>query len=125
MTTRTDDIIAQTLTDDDRAFLARLDDERGLFTQVGDVLTGPLAGWTRLIFVVTFFMSIATLYAVWMAFTVEGTRELVLWSAGAMIGFIATGFTKDWFFSRMNMLNILREVKRLQVQVALLGEEHA
>mgnify|MGYP000533657896 CR=1 FL=1 len=125
MTTRTDDIIAQTLTDDDRAFLARLDDERGLFTQVGDVLTGPLAGWTRLIFVVTFFMSMATLYAVWMAFTVEGTRELVLWSAGAMIGFIATGFTKDWFFSRMNMLNILREVKRLQVQVALLGEERA
>lgn len=125
MTTQTDDIITQALTDDDRAFLARLDDERGLFTQVGDVLTGPLAGWTRLIFVLTFFMSMATLYAVWMAFTVEGTRELVLWSAGAIIGFVATGFTKDWFFSRMNMLNILREVKRLQVQVALLAEERA
>ncbi len=67
-------------------------------------------------------MSMATFYAIWMAFTVEGTRELILWSAGALVGFVATGFTKDWFFSRMNMLNILREVKRLQVQVALLSE---
>ena len=123
MTTATDDIISDALTQDDRAFLARLDDERGLFTQVGDVLSGPLSGWTRLIFVVTFFMSMATIYAIWMAFTVEGTRELILWTAGAIVGFVATGFTKDWFFSRMNMLNILREVKRLQVQVALLSED--
>jgi len=121
--TTTDDIITDALNDDDRAFLARLDDERGLFTQVGDVLSGPLAGWTRLIFVVTFFMSMATIYAIYMAFTVEGTRELTLWTAGAVVGFVATGFTKDWFFSRMNMLNILREVKRLQVQVALLSEK--
>ena len=119
----TDDIITDALTDDDRAFLARLDEERGLFTQVGDVLTGPLGGWAKLIFVVTFFLSLATMYAIWMAFTVEDTRELILWSAGAVVGFSAVGFTKDWFFSRMNMLNILREVKRLQVQVALLSEE--
>ena len=123
MTTNTDDIITDALTDDDRAFLARLDDERGLFTQVGDVLTGPLAGWTRLIFVVTFFMSLATMYAIYMAFTVEGMRELIGWSAASIVGFVAVGFTKDWFFSRMNMLNILREVKRLQVQVAMLSED--
>ena len=123
MTTNTDDIITDALTDDDRAFLARLDDERGLFTQVGDVLTGPLAGWTRLVFVVTFLMSMATIYAIYMAFTAEGTRELILWTASAIVGFVATGFTKDWFFSRMNMLSILREVKRLQVQVAMLSEE--
>ena len=123
MTSATDDIISDALSDDDRAFLARLDDERGLFTQVGDVLTGPLSGWTRLIFVVTFFMAMATIYAIWMAFTAEGERELILWTAGALVGFIATGFTKDWFFSRMNMLNILREVKRLQVQVAMLSED--
>lgn len=120
--TNPDTRITDALTEEDRAFLSRLDDERGLFTQVGDVLSGPLSGWTRLIFVVTFFMTMATLYAIWMAFTVEGTRELILWSAGALVGFVATGFTKDWFFSRMNMLNILREVKRLQVQVALLSE---
>lgn len=122
MTNAIDDIINDTLSEDDREFLMRLDDQRGLFTQVGDVLSGPLSGWTRLVFVVTFFMAMATVYAIWMAFTVDGTRELILWSAGAIVGFVATGFTKDWFFSRMNMLSILREVKRLQVQVALLAE---
>ncbi len=120
--TNTDLRIAEALDADDREFLARLDDGRGLFTQVGDVLTGPLGGWAKLIFVVTAFMAAATFYAIWMAFHAEETRELILWTAGAMVGFIATGFTKDWFFSRMNMLNILREVKKLQVQVALLSE---
>lgn len=120
--TEIDDRIGAALDADDRAFLARLDDGRGMFTQVGDVLTGPLGGWAKLIFVVTFFLAMATIYAIWMAFTVDGTREIILWSAGALVGFMATGFTKDWFFSRMNMLAILREVKRLQVQVALLSE---
>ena len=34
------------------------------------------------------------------------------------------GFAKEWMFNRMNMLTILREVKRLQVQVALLTEQN-
>ena len=125
MNTSPDDRITEALSEDDREFLARLDDGRGLFTQVGDVLTGPLGGWAKLMFVVTFFMALATVYAIWMAVTVEGTREIILWTAGALVGFIATGFTKDWFFSRMNMLTILREVKRLQVQIALMTEDRS
>lgn len=117
-----DERIAGALDEDDRAFLASLDKGRGLFTQVGDVLGGPLGGWAKLVFVVTFFLAIATIYAIWQLFTVEGTRETILWATGVLIGFVATGFTKDWFFSRMNMIAILREVKRLQVQVALLSE---
>ncbi|MEM9500750.1 MAG: DUF6768 family protein [Pseudomonadota bacterium] len=118
-----DERIAAALDDDDRAFLERLDDGRGMFTQVGDVLTGPLGGWAKLIFVVTAALAAGTFYAIWEAFHAQATRELILWSAGALVGFMATGFTKDWFFNRMNMLNILREVKRLQVQVALLSEK--
>lgn len=120
-----DERIAGALSEDDHAFLAALDNDRGLFTQVGDVLGGPLGGWAKLIFVVTFFLAIATFYAIWQLFTVEGTRETIMWATGVVIGFMATGFTKDWFFSRMNMIAILREVKRLQVQVALTGEDKA
>ncbi len=118
-----DERIAGALSDDDRAFLASLDEGRGLFTQVGDVLSGPLGGWAKLVFVVTFFLAIATFYAIWQFFTVDPVRETVMWGIGVLIGFIATGFTKDWFFSRMNMLTVLREVKRLQVQVAMLSED--
>ena len=118
-----DNRIRGALDDDDRAFLASLDEGRGLFTQVGDVLTGPLGGWAKLMFVVTFFLAVATIYAIWQLFTVEGTRETILWATGVLIGFIATGFTKDWFFSRMNMLTVLREVKRVELQLALRDQE--
>ena len=109
-----DERITGALSEDDRAFLASLDEERSLFTQVGDVLTGPLGGWAKLIFFVTALLAFATFYAVYQALTVDGTRELILWVGAALVGFMATGFTKDWFFSRMNMLAILRDVKRLQ-----------
>ena len=117
-----DDRIRVALSEDDRQFLASLDEERGLFAQVGDTLTGPLGGWAKLIFVVTAIIAGATFFAAYQMFLAETTRELILWASGAIIGFMATGFTKDWFFSRMNMLNILREVKRLQLQVGLLNE---
>jgi hypothetical protein len=38
---------------------------------------------------------------------------------------MSTGFLKDWLFSRMNMFTVLREVKRLQVQVAMLEAKGA
>jgi hypothetical protein len=41
----------------------------------------------------------------------------------ALAGLVIVGFAKEWMFARMNMLTILREVKRLQIQVALLDEK--
>lgn len=121
--TQIDDTIRSALDADDRAFLKQLeDDDRGLFSQVGDVLTGPLGGWAKLIFVVTFFLAVATVYAIWNMFQAETTRETILWATGVLIGFVATGFTKDWFFSRMNMLAILREIKRLEVRLLMDGK---
>jgi hypothetical protein len=38
---------------------------------------------------------------------------------------MSTGFLKDWLFSRMNMFTVPREVKRLQVQVAMLADKRA
>jgi hypothetical protein len=121
MTTDTDARIAAALDADDRAFLDSLDD-RGLFRQLGDSLGGPLGGWAKLVFVVSIFLALFTALAIWQLVTVDGTRELVLWAVAVVVAVVMQGFIKDWFFSRMNMLTILREVKRLQVQVAMLND---
>lgn len=123
--TEIDDRIRGALDEDDRAFLASLDEGRGLFTQFGDVLTGPLGGWARIVFVATFFLTAAMGYAIWQMFIADTTRELILWASGSLAGLMASGFTKDWFFSRMNMMTLLREVKRLQLQVAKLEDGRA
>ena len=121
--TEIDDRIRAALDDDDRAFLASLDNRRGLFGQIGDSLGGPLGGWAKLVFVMTFVLSLVMVYAVWRMFVAAELREVVLWATSVVVLVMAVGFMKDWLFSRMNMFFILREVKRLQVQVALLEGE--
>ena len=116
-----DDAIRSGLDADDRAFLASLDDERGLFRQLGDSLGGPLGGWAKVVFAMTFVMGIVLLVSVWQLLTADTTRDQILWATAAMALVMSTGFLKDWLFSRMNMFTVLREVKRLQVQVAMLN----
>jgi hypothetical protein len=115
-----DDAIRAGLDADDRAFLASLDDERGLFRQLGDSLGGPLGGWAKVVFAMTFVLGIMLVASVWQLLTADTTRDQVLWATAAMALVMSTGFLKDWLFSRMNMFTVLREVKRLQVQVAML-----
>jgi hypothetical protein len=119
--TEIDDRIRAALDDDDRAFLASLDDHRGLFVQIGDSLGGPLGGWAKLVFALTFIVSLVMLYTAWRMFTADALRDVVLWATATVVLVMSVGFMKDWLFSRMNMFFILREVKRLQVQVAMLG----
>ena len=61
--------------------------------------------------------------SVWQLLTADTTRDQILWATAAMALVMSTGFLKDWLFSRMNMFTVLREVKRLQLQVAMLTEK--
>ncbi|QUL36503.1 DUF6768 family protein [Erythrobacter sp. JK5] len=118
-----DERIAAALDEDDKAFLASLDEGRGMFTQIGDVLVGPLGGWSKLIFAVAFVLGFVLLYAGWRFFTAEASDEMVWWGAITLAVLMMQGFIKEWFYNRMNMLAILREVKKLQLQVALLSSD--
>lgn len=117
-----DERIRDVLDADDRAFLERLEGDRGLWRQMGDSLSGPMGGWARLVFGLSFVLGIGLLFAVWQLLIADDARELIVWAAASLALLMATGFLKDWMFSRMNMLTILREVKRLQLQVAMLHE---
>jgi hypothetical protein len=119
-----DERIRGSLDADDKAFLARLEDDRGLWRQAGDSLSGPMGGWAKLVAFMSLALAAAIVVAIWQLLTATDTRELVLWAVATIGLMLAQGFAKDWFFSRMNMLAILREVKRLQVQVALLDGEN-
>ncbi|WP_340589431.1 DUF6768 family protein [Erythrobacter alti] len=118
-----DDRIGAALDADDRAFLEKLDDGRGLFRQIGDSLNGPLGGWAKLMFAVTFVIGIALVYFVWQLVTADSLEETILWATATLTGLIMQGFLKQWFFSRMNMIAILRELKRLELQIAMLQDQ--
>lgn len=118
-----DDTITDALDEDDYAFLTKLEADRGMFQQIGDSWQGPLGGWAKLIFGFTFVLGMGLLYAFYQVAHTRHPVEHTLWAILALTIIVLMGFAKEWMFARMNMLTILREVKRLQVQVALLSEE--
>lgn len=121
--TTIDDRIGAALSDDDREFLASLDHDRGMFTQIGDVLAGPLGGWAKLILFVSVFVGIGVVYSGFRFFTAAESADLIRWGFVTLALLIMQGFVKEWFYDRMNMLSVLREIKRLQVQVAMQAEQ--
>lgn len=120
--THSDERIAQALDKDDHAFLASLDSDRGMFQQIGDSWKGPLGGWARFSFVIAIGIGIALAYSFYRALTADGDA-MIGWALTCIGLLVMQGFLKEWMFARMNMLTLLSEVKRLQVQVALLSEK--
>jgi hypothetical protein len=103
---------------DDEAFLRKLDEERGLFAQIGDTLAGPLGGWAKLVAFGSVLLAILTAVAVWQMFSADSDRVLILWTAAALAAVIAQGMIKQWFFERMNFIALLRELKRIELRIA-------
>ena len=119
-----DDLITDALDADDKEFLASLEGDRGMFQQIGDSWKGPLGGWAKLIFGFTTVLGILFLFVIWqVAHSTDHPILHALWAISGVALLVVMGFAKQWMFSRMNMLTILREIKRLQVQVAHLSEQ--
>lgn len=116
-----DDRIRGALDEDDRAFLDRLDDQRGMFQQIGDSWHGPLGSWAKFAFAIAILIGLGLAYALYRAITADGTDTMLSWGLTTIGLLIMQGFLKEWMFARMNMLMLLKEVKRLQIQVAELA----
>lgn len=117
-----DNQIGTALDTDDHAFLASLERDRGMFQQIGDSWKGPLGGWAKVSFGLAIMFGIGLAYSFYRALTAGGGDAMIGWAFAAIALLIMQGFLKEWMFARMNMLTILSEVKRLQVQVAMLSE---
>ncbi|GMM93227.1 DUF6768 family protein [Qipengyuania sp. MTN3-11] len=117
-----DNRIRGALDEDDRAFLASLDDTNGLFGQIGDTFAGPLGGWAKLVFVVSLGLAAAMFYAVFRLVEAPSGDAMLGWGLLLLGLLMMQGFIKEWLFNRMNLITVLRELKRLQFQIAELSE---
>ncbi|MEP0191553.1 MAG: DUF6768 family protein [Erythrobacter sp.] len=115
--------IRDALDNDDWAFLEGLDQDRGMFQQIGDTWKGPMGGWAKFAFALSVVIGISIAAVVWQVIHTSDPIKHTLWAIAALALLIMQGFLKEWMLNRMNMLTILREVKRLQVQVAILSED--
>lgn len=120
--TNIDDRIRGALDEDDKAFLETLQEDRGMFRQIGDSMTGPLGGWAKVVFGFAILIGLAMLWVVRNLVLSTEVDHATFWAVVLTGTLVVQGFIKEWLFARMNMLTILREIKRLQLQVAMLEE---
>lgn len=112
-----DQAISQALSAEDAEFLARFKAQSPIGEAFG-TFTGPWGVMNIFAALITFAMFGAFVYCAWSAFSAVDVRETVMWSAGAVISMLAVAMLKMYFWMEMNKNVVLREVKRLELQVA-------
>ena len=118
--TQDNDRLRAALEADDEAFLNGLEKERGLFAQIGETFRGPMRTMTVVANVAVLIATAVGLWAVWKMFVAASTRELILWAAAAWAAWTLQIGLKQWIWSRVNTLSILREMKRMELRMAAL-----
>ncbi|MBX3431601.1 MAG: hypothetical protein KF779_18600 [Hyphomonadaceae bacterium] len=118
--TKLDQAIRQALSAEDAAFLATFEDQSPFHEAMG-TFSGKWGVMNVFAAIVTFAMFAAAIYCAWNAFSVSDVRETVLWSAGLLLTMLAVAMLKMYFWMEMNKNVTLREVKRLELQVARLA----
>ena len=96
-------------------------EEQGLFEQALGVMRGKHKSLTVIANAVMFLFFAMTVYSVMRFFGAETTRMQILWSVGFLTSNMIVAMMKLWFWMQMDKNTVIREVKRLELQVATLA----
>jgi hypothetical protein len=119
--TNLDQAIRQALSAEDAEFLARFEKDAPLHEQVLGTFTGQWGLLNVFAALLTFAMFGAFLYCVWQFSQAADARDLIFWSSAALTSALFVAMLKIWFWMEMHKNQVLREVKRLELQVARLA----
>jgi hypothetical protein len=117
-----DKLIKESLNAEEAEFYQDLD-QQGVFKMWFDLYKGKLGRWAIL---VTFIQLIFTALAFWLGykfFNVEGTEQMLRYGGAMFIAILFVQMLKLWHWMQMDKNSILREIKRLEFQVAVLMEK--
>jgi hypothetical protein len=113
-----DDAIREALSKEDAEFLNRFGTEPGSFQQIFAVFRGPFAWLTAAFMVVLVPLLAFCLYAGWRFYASGDVREMLLWGAGALAALLIAIVIRIWFFLEIQTNRVVREIKRLELQLA-------
>jgi len=119
-----DKLVEKSLNREEAAFYRDLD-QQGVFKMWFDLYKGKMGPWAKM---VTFFQLLFSLLAFWLGFkffSIEGVEPIMRYGGGLLIAILFVQMLKLWHWMQMDKNAILREMKRLEYQVAVLMEKHS
>ena len=115
-----DELIKQALTEEESEYLEKMG-EQSLLEEGLDLFKGRrgwISIWIGLVIFVVFFGSI---YCLVQFFEVSDTKELMVWGGGFFLGIFMVTAMKIWAWMQMDRNAIMRELKRIELQIAALS----
>ncbi len=115
-----DELIKETLTKEEAKFYDELE-EKGLFGKLGALHRGKL-GWLAIIMNIVHLLVFGVfVYFVVQFFNTEETNELIKYASGGFLCLVFMGMIKLFMWMQMDKNDILRELKRLELQISVLS----
>ncbi|MDQ3287584.1 MAG: hypothetical protein M3Q42_04860 [Pseudomonadota bacterium] len=116
-----DELIGRALSQEDLALLSR-HAEPGYLRQASGLFRGPLAWVMWLVYLLGFVAFLGAAYALWQMIATADTLSAMKWGVGALFLFQFTTLAKGFMGNHMEANRMLRELKRVELQVSLLRE---
>ena len=113
-----DERIRKSLSAEDQAFLAELDTDRPLYREITATFQGRMRWLTALGWVMGFVLFLVAAYCGWRAWHEPDLRDMLGWGAGCAVAVSGVALIKIWFWLELKTNTIVREIKRLEIQVA-------
>ena len=116
-----DDAIRRTLSVENAKLLERFEADPALHRQVLEMFRGSTrwinaAGW-----VAGLALFATGAYFWWRFAYADEIRHMLLWAASAGVAFLGLALVKVWFWLELQKNAVVREIKRLELQVASLA----
>lgn len=119
-----DQLITESLSKDEKEFYRNLE-EPGLFQSWGGIYTGKFGRIALFMSFVHLIVAAIAVYCGYKVFTLEGTVEILQYASAMFIALMFASMIKLWHWMQMDKNSLLREMKRLEFQVAVLMEKKA
>lgn len=115
-----DKLIKETLTKEEAKFYDELD-EQGVLGMMSGMFTGKNAWLLVIMNMITLIAFVFAIYCTIQFFNAEVTSELIKWAVGGIIGLMMVSMLKIFMWMQMDKKAIIREIKRLELQVSSLS----
>jgi len=115
-----DQLIKETLSQEEAAFYDSLE-EQNLFESVFGLFKGKNAWFLIIINILIIVFLVMLVFFGIKFFNVETTEELIKWGGGCLLLFLTISILKIYAWMQMDKNALLREIKRLELQVMSLS----
>lgn len=118
-----DEKILEALNSEDKEVMDNYGQELGFFGLIAESFRGKLKAIVIVVFICILIFAVMLFYCAINFFSVDDIGMKLNWLAGGLTALIVIGLLRLWYFMELNRLSVIREVKRLELQISLLAKK--